>query len=254
VDRIPRVGKELDEVVRATEEATNTIMDLAEEIMSADTSDLAAYQANVNDACMKILEACSFQDITRQRVTKVVSTLTFIEERLGPILDAWNPSDEELGATAEENPAGDAALFNGPALAGEGVNQHDVDAIFGGDPDSNEAPDAAKAPTVKPGEGDAALLNAPALPGEGVDQDNVDAMFDGDADATEAPASAPPRPRTHRLPQPRRPNRSPSPSRQRQNRPRRSHRRPPNPALRTPAENLRKAISTLCSTSVSAKF
>lgn len=193
MDRIPRVGKELDEVVRATEEATNTIMDLAEEIMSADTSDLAAYQANVNDACMKILEACSFQDITRQRVTKVVSTLTFIEERLGPILDAWNPSDEELGATAEEKPAGDAALFNGPALAGEGVNQHDVDAIFGGDPDANEAPDAAKAPTVKPGEGDAALLNAPALPGEGVDQDNVDAMFDGDADATEAPASAPPK-------------------------------------------------------------
>ena len=116
-DRIPSAGKELDEVVRATEEATNTIMEAAEEIMSADTSNLAAYQASVNDACMKIFEACSFQDITGQRVTKVVSTLTFIEERLGAILDAWDPSDEELGAAAEEKPAGDAALLNGPALA-----------------------------------------------------------------------------------------------------------------------------------------
>ena len=53
-----------------------------------------------------------------------------------------------------------------------------------------EAPDAAKAPTGKPGEGDTALLNGPALPGEGVYQDDVDAMFDGDADATEAPAAA----------------------------------------------------------------
>ena len=145
-DRIPRVGKELDEVVRATEEATNTIMDLAEEIMSADTSDLAAYQTNVNDACMKVLEACSFQDITRQRVTKVVSTLTFIEERLGTILDAWDPSDEELGAATEEKPAGDAALLNGPALAGEGVDQDDVDAMFDGDADATEAPAAASAP------------------------------------------------------------------------------------------------------------
>ena len=96
-DRIPRAGKELDEVVKATEEATNTIMEAAEEIMSADTSDPAAYQTSVNDACMKIFEACSFQDITGQRVTKVITTLTFIEERLGAILTAWNPSDEELG-------------------------------------------------------------------------------------------------------------------------------------------------------------
>ena len=96
--RIPRAGKELDEVVRATEEATNTIMEAAEEIMSADTSDPATYQEKVNDACMKIFEACSFQDITGQRVTKVITTLSFIEERLGAILTAWNPSDEELGA------------------------------------------------------------------------------------------------------------------------------------------------------------
>jgi chemotaxis protein CheZ len=60
-DRIPRAGKELDEVVRATEDATNAIMEAAEEIMSADPSDLAAYQESVNESCMKIFEACSFR-------------------------------------------------------------------------------------------------------------------------------------------------------------------------------------------------
>ena len=198
-DRIPRAGKELDEVVKATEEATNTIMEAAEEMMSADTSDPAAYQTSVNDACMKIFEACSFQDITGQRVTKVITTLTFIEERLGAILTAWNPSDEELGTGATEEVGGDAALLNGPALAGEGVNQDEVDAMLAGD---GAAPTAAataqaeaaappKAPLAEAVEGDAALLNGPALPGEGVNQDDVDAML---ADATPVAPPAPPKP------------------------------------------------------------
>ena len=44
-DRLPRAGMELDAIVQATEDATNTIMEAAEEIMGADTSDIDAYQA-----------------------------------------------------------------------------------------------------------------------------------------------------------------------------------------------------------------
>lgn len=68
---IDRAGLELDAIVQATEDATNTIMNAAEEIMGADLSDEGG-QASVQDAVMRIFEACSFQDITGQRISKVV--------------------------------------------------------------------------------------------------------------------------------------------------------------------------------------
>ncbi|CAN0512551.1 unnamed protein product, partial [Phaeothamnion confervicola] len=75
---IPRAGQELDAIVESTEAATNTIMQAAEEIMAADTNDTVAYQELVGDAVMRIFEACSFQDITGQRISKVVETFTYI--------------------------------------------------------------------------------------------------------------------------------------------------------------------------------
>ena len=74
-EKIPRAGLELEAIVASTEKATGTIMDAAEEIMSADATS-ENYVESINDACMRIFEACSFQDITGQRITKVVSTLT----------------------------------------------------------------------------------------------------------------------------------------------------------------------------------
>ena len=37
----------------------------------------------------QIFEACNFQDLTGQRLTKVVNTMKFIEERLNRIIDIW---------------------------------------------------------------------------------------------------------------------------------------------------------------------
>src|SRR5690606_20646946 len=64
--RIPAAGQELDAIVKATEDATNRIMENAEALMAAEPTDLKAYQAMVNDRMMEIFEACSFQDITGQ--------------------------------------------------------------------------------------------------------------------------------------------------------------------------------------------
>jgi chemotaxis protein CheZ len=154
-ERIPRAGKELEAIVQATEEATGTIMDAAEEIMSADPS-ADNHDEVVNDACMRIFEACSFQDITGQRITKVVTTLTYIEDRLHKLEDAWGPgiADAEVGgdaAGAEQDD--DQALLNGPALAGEGIEQDEVDSLFNqegdGEPGS-EAEVADDAATASP--------------------------------------------------------------------------------------------------------
>jgi chemotaxis protein CheZ len=130
-DRLPRAGKELEAIVKSTEEATNSIMAAAEEIVGADASDPEAYKATVDDAVVRIFEACSFQDITGQRITKVVETLTYIEDRLTRLKEAWGDDVADAESeTSEEDLAKGRHLLNGPQLEGEGVSQSEIDAML----------------------------------------------------------------------------------------------------------------------------
>ena len=89
-ERIPRAGKELGAIVQSTESATHAIMEAAGEIMAAGaTNGGGDNRALIDAACMRIFEACSFQDVTGQRISKVVNTLTFIDERLETLLGAY---------------------------------------------------------------------------------------------------------------------------------------------------------------------
>nr|WP_321445348.1 protein phosphatase CheZ [uncultured Cohaesibacter sp.] len=129
---IPDAGRELDAVVEATENATNIIMSSAEEIMSADPSDTDAYQALVNDKVIEIFEACSFQDITGQRISKVVHALHVIDKRVSTFVERMkmqNIDDAELEESEHERRKRELIL-HGPQHAGEGVNQNDVDAML----------------------------------------------------------------------------------------------------------------------------
>ena len=180
--RIPRAGQELDAIVKATEEATSEIMSAAEEMMAADGADGAALKTIVEAGCMRIFEACAFQDITGQRIAKVVNTLSFIEERLAGLQKIMVHSDGNgvaegslapvEGAPIEDERAGDERLLNGPALAGEGINQSDVDALMNG-------------------MGKPAAPKAPAHAGEGVSQSDVDALMNGIAKPAAASAATP---------------------------------------------------------------
>lgn len=168
---IPRAGLELDAIVQATEGATNTIMESAESIMSADISDIEAYQATVNDAVMKIFEACSFQDITGQRISKVVNTLTHVEERVDSLINILGVMD--LEGKDNKKAEGDSAkdddsLLHGPALEGEGIKQSVVDDLMN---------DEIK--SVADDEPEEAVLT------EDVNQDDIDSLFD------ETPAAQP---------------------------------------------------------------
>lgn len=131
--RIPSAGEELDAIVKATETATNTIMECAETLMSANANDPAAYKALVDEKMMVIFEACSFQDITGQRVAKVVETLQHIEQRVSRFADVMQAKDfdgflnEQEKARAERK---EKYLLNGPQLAGQGVDQSKVDELF----------------------------------------------------------------------------------------------------------------------------
>jgi chemotaxis protein CheZ len=128
--RIPGASVELDAVVRDTEQATHAIMSEAEILLKTDVVTLAAYKAQVDEAMMRIIEACAFQDITGQRVNKVIATLRHIEERVSHFADVLGVTDTAHVETDEEKRARELIL-NGPALNGPAASQDDIDAMFG---------------------------------------------------------------------------------------------------------------------------
>lgn len=137
-----RVSNELDAVVEGTEQATQAILGAVEEIDHCasflagahldENSRLQAHQ--IQDCVVRIFEACNFQDVTGQRITKVVATLKFIETHIARMMDIWG-GIEAFSAYAVEAQAerdGDTKLLNGPKLDGEAghVSQDDIDALF----------------------------------------------------------------------------------------------------------------------------
>ncbi|RMF14644.1 MAG: chemotaxis protein [Alphaproteobacteria bacterium] len=142
--RIPRAGMELDAIVQQTEEATNTIMESAEAIMAADPAETDAFQNTVQEHIVRIFEACSFQDLTGQRISKVVETLRYVEDRILTLRKLLGVSDEDIqrAIDEEEKLEGEKSLLRGPALAGEGIDQSEVDALMG----EEDIPDGAQAP------------------------------------------------------------------------------------------------------------
>jgi chemotaxis protein CheZ len=128
-DQIPGAGAELHAVVKHTAAATNAIMAAAEEVMGADTSDSLAYEAFVSGKMMEIFEACTFQDITGQRIAKVVETLDHIEKRLERFAEVMGVEDAAAVETDADRRKRENIL-NGPALNGPEVAQDAIDAMF----------------------------------------------------------------------------------------------------------------------------
>lgn len=154
-DHFSKMSDELDAIVHATETATDSIMSGVEELddllsslrkrVSEDSEALGMLD-RVPELTGNIFEACSFQDITGQRISKVVRSLQYIEERVNTLINMWGP-DSLADAGVEDKPVDfEQSLLNGPQLKGKGVSQDDVDAMLGG---VASAPPAASPPPVK---------------------------------------------------------------------------------------------------------
>ena len=134
--RIPEAGQELHEIVKSTEEATNKIMGAAETIMTADPSDQGNYYNIVNDNVMAIFEACSFQDLTGQRISRVVDTLEFIDKRVAHFASKFGvtaPSSEIAFIDDEEREKEERAkklILNGPQNEQDAISQNDIDSML----------------------------------------------------------------------------------------------------------------------------
>ncbi|MCP1337645.1 protein phosphatase CheZ [Futiania mangrovi] len=134
-EQLPRAGRELTAIVSQTEQATHAIMEAAEALMNARAETVDDYRALIDAKVTEIFEACSFQDITGQRIAKVIETLDHIDSRLTDLVRVTSESGDAPAPHVPSAPsAGTAArvsLLNGPALDGDGVSQAQVDALLG---------------------------------------------------------------------------------------------------------------------------
>lgn len=140
-DRLMAVTFELDAIVSATENATQGILESAEKIEGltkeiqshANDAYVGRLAEDINETIINIFEACNFQDITGQRITKVVKTLQYIEARINAMIDIWGPDNiaEIVPKPVDDHRDDDAKLLNGPALENQGISQSEIDALFG---------------------------------------------------------------------------------------------------------------------------
>jgi chemotaxis protein CheZ len=139
---------ELTTVVSQTEQATNDILAASESIetlagaIQSDTTleDAKARAAEIAEKVTVIYMACNFQDLSGQRVSRVVDTLNFVESRIHRMIDAWGGLqalhdliEAEITAKEEEKATeGTAALLTGPVPVNseDHVDQSEIDALF----------------------------------------------------------------------------------------------------------------------------
>lgn len=210
-NRIEAATGELDEIVAATERATTDILNATEKIQEItqsiprDDPDIAEMVDAIDAWSIEIMTACSFQDITGQRTTKVVNTLRYIEQRVNTMIEIWGvdriaSASETAGLGAGDvsshrklgDTRPDAHLLNGPLLGGPEVSQDDIDALFDNlashIPQVMERAEPADAPAASPPPPPppaAAPKPAPRPPapapeasdGGGISQADIDALF-----------------------------------------------------------------------------
>lgn len=131
-DFLSSTADELEEILTETANAANEIMGAAEAIEAIGAKADPETAAALLDAVTRIYEASAFQDITGQRITKVVRALQHIEGRIGALVQACG--DGALPDGAPPAPAeadSDADLLNGPQLGKNANTQSDIDRLFG---------------------------------------------------------------------------------------------------------------------------
>ena len=137
-DFLPTAEVELGAIVEATAEATHAIMDACEgleELMSSLEGEAAA---TLMSSTTKIYEACTFQDITGQRINKVVTALQHIEGRVDRLIAALDIKTDKPTAAKKEQKinkgeakgVGNGDLLEGPQLKGQGSSQAEVDDLL----------------------------------------------------------------------------------------------------------------------------
>jgi chemotaxis protein CheZ len=141
-EEMAKVNGELGAVVGGTEEATQQILEAAESIDQAATAlskvtspdQQKLLSEEIQERVVSIFEACNFQDLTGQRISKVMTTMKFIENHITVMMDIWGGVDaiKAHAPPIVDTREGDARLLNGPKVEGDvgHASQDDIDALF----------------------------------------------------------------------------------------------------------------------------
>ncbi len=133
ISHIPSATDELDAIVAHTATATDSILECCERLDVVAVELAEAPAQALRDVTTRIYEACSFQDITGQRITKVVATLKTIEAKVAHILDVFasHAATTDLPPAPPPAPVSEAeSLLNGPQLPMQAMDQSDIDALL----------------------------------------------------------------------------------------------------------------------------
>jgi chemotaxis protein CheZ len=134
-----RTARELHAIVAATEQATETILQAAEEIdrvivalsASLNGEHAKGLAEHVQQRVVTIFEACNFQDLTGQRVGNVLTALKTIEHHAARLQSIWRNIETFKPVVLEAQD--EHRYLNGPKLPDDPghSSQADVDGMFG---------------------------------------------------------------------------------------------------------------------------
>lgn len=163
---LPEASDQLEAIVESTEEATDKILTATEDMLEKDAAiakamgllkeakeessggaaekidaaikELEEVSTHNNQKLMGIMEACNFQDLTGQRIQKIISLVKGIESKLMKMILSFNIKKQESTGGDEEKLKKEKAMLakieeselKGPQKQGEGVDQSEVDDLL----------------------------------------------------------------------------------------------------------------------------
>ena len=113
--------------MEVVEQNTDTIDKIREK---TDNAEILALLDALENNSSNIFEACTFQDITGQRVTKIARSVTYVETRVNALIQIFGKEHIESVEVETEEQSEDEKLLKGPQLQGEGVTQDEIDKLF----------------------------------------------------------------------------------------------------------------------------
>ncbi len=116
-------GNELETVVQSTEDAANRIMAAAEKIAAA--LDHAEPKPAVQEQLNAIFEACAFQDLTGQRIRRVLDQLKSLDHMLEEMVEHSHPDGDAAQKARDPIRLTFEIAGKGPDLA-----QKEIDALM----------------------------------------------------------------------------------------------------------------------------
>ncbi len=139
VDKFATMGDQLDAIVDSTKDATDIIMDALEQngeivdklkqVITNEDQIALLNQVLVNNNA--VFEACAFQDLTGQRVTKIIKSVTYVEDRVNTLMEIWGRKElDKIKFVPDPELTEDENMLYGPQLKADAISQDEIDKLF----------------------------------------------------------------------------------------------------------------------------